>query len=75
MGVKGWEVVFRGERLKADLVAAVLEANGIEAEVFGDTAYSAAMNFTEARIMVPDSQVDQARALISQAEAEPKPDV
>ncbi len=71
MGVKGWEVVFRGERLKADLVAAVLEANGIEAEVFGDTAYSAAMNFTEARIMVPESQVDQARALISQAEAEP----
>ncbi len=68
MGVKGWEVVFRGERLKADLVAAVLQANGIRAEVFGDTAYSAAMNFTEARIMVPDAQAPAALELIRQAE-------
>ena len=69
MGVKGWEVVFRGERLQADLVAAVLEANGIQAEVFGDTAYSAAMNFTEARIMVPDVQAEQARELIAAADS------
>jgi aspartokinase len=69
MGVKGWTVVFKGERLKADLVAAVLEANGIAAEVFGDTAYSAAMNFTEARIMVPDAEADRARELISTAES------
>ena len=75
MGVKGWEVVFRGERLKADLVAAVLDANGIQAEVFGDTAYSAAMNFTEARIMVPDGQAGQARELIRKAEADPQPEV
>jgi aspartokinase len=69
MGVTGWEVVFRGERLKADLIAAVLEANGITAEVFGDTAYSAAMNFTEARIMVPEAEVDHARQLIEAAES------
>jgi len=75
MGVKGWEVVFRGERLKADLVAAVLDANGIQAEVFGDTGYSAAMNFTEARIMVPEGQALQARELIRQAEKDPKPEV
>jgi len=68
MGVKGWEVVYRGERLKADLVAAVLEANGIRVEVFGDTAYSAAMNFTDARIMVPDDQVERALELLRQAE-------
>ena len=68
MGVKGWTVVFKGERLKADLIAAVLEANGIAAEVFGDTAYSAAMNFTEARIMVPEAQAEPARELIRQAE-------
>ena len=71
MGVKGWEEVFRGERLQADLVAAVLEANGIRAEVFGDSAYSAAMNFTEARIMVPDGHAEQARELIRKAEAKP----
>jgi aspartokinase len=68
MGVKGWVEVFRGERLQADLVAAVLDANGIPAEVFGDTAYSAAMNFTEARIMVPDAQAKQALELIHKAE-------
>jgi len=64
MGVKGWDEVFRGERLQADLLAAVLEANGIRVEVFGDHAYSAAMNFTEARIMVPDVQAQRARELI-----------
>ena len=66
--VKGWEVVFRGERLQADLVAAVLEANGIKVEVFGDTAYSVAVNFTEAQVLVPDDRADQARELIKQAE-------
>ena len=68
MGVKGWEVVFRGERLQADLVAAVLEANGLRVEVFGDHAYSAAMNFSEARIMVPDAQVNRALDLIRSGE-------
>jgi hypothetical protein len=68
MGVKGWEVVFRGERLQADLVAAVLEANGLRVEVFGDHAYSAAMNFSEARIMVPDAQVKRALDLIRSGE-------
>ncbi len=75
MGVKGWEVVFRGERLKADLIAAVLEANGITAEVFGDTAYSAAMNFTEARIMVPDAEAARALELITDAERMPPAEV
>jgi aspartokinase len=66
--VKGWEVVFRGERLQADLVAAVLQANGITVEVFGDTAYSVAVNFTEARVLVPQESAEQARELIKQAE-------
>ena len=66
--VKGWEVVFRGERLQADLVAAVLQANGIKVEVFGDTAYSVAVNFTEARVLVPEDLAESARDLIKQAE-------
>lgn len=70
MGVKGWEVVFTGERLKADILAAVLDANGIRVEVFGDTAYSYAMNFTDARVMVPADQAATARELIQQAQAE-----
>lgn len=70
MAVKGWEVVFRGDRMQADLLAAVLEANGLRAEVFGDTAYSYAINFTEARVMVPADQVSVARELIRTAQAE-----
>jgi len=65
--VEGWEVVFKGERLQADLVAAVLEANGIKVEVFGDTAYSVAVNFTEARVFVPEDSAEQAREILKQA--------
>ena len=71
MSVKGWETVFSGERLQADLVAAVLEANGLMVEVFGDTAYSVAVNFTEARVVVPTESAETARELIRQAEARP----
>jgi hypothetical protein len=70
MGVKGWEVVFRGDRMQADLLAAVLEANGLRAEVFGDTAYSYAINFTEARVMIPADQLSTAQDLIRAAQAE-----
>ena len=76
MGVQGWAVVFSGERLKADLVAAVLEANGIRVEVFGDHAYSYAINLTEARVMVPEDEAASARELIRRAEADlPPPEV
>ena len=74
MGVKGWAEVYRGERLRAELLAAVLEANGITVEVFGDTAYSAAINFTDARVMVPDDQVRTAEELIRQADEEAPPE-
>jgi len=69
MPVQGWEVVFKGERLQADLIAAVLEANDIKVEVFGDTAYSVAINFTEARVLVPQESADAARDLIRKAES------
>ena len=71
MSVKGWEVVFRGERLQADILAAVLDANSIRVEVFGDTAYSYAVNFTEARVLVPSEQASAARRLIEEAQAAP----
>jgi len=66
MTVEGWEVVFKGERLKADLVAAVLESHGIKVEVFGDTAYSVAVNFTEARVFVPADSLEQAKEVLKQ---------
>jgi hypothetical protein len=68
MAVKGWSVVFRGERIQADLVAAVLQADGLRVEVFGDHAYGVGVNLTDARVLVPDEQAQTARELIQQAE-------
>ena len=75
-GVKGWTIVFRGGRIQADLVAAVLQADGLRVEVFGDHAYGVGINLTDAVIMVPDEQVETAREIIRQADEEPvEPDV
>ncbi|HEY1420322.1 MAG TPA: DUF2007 domain-containing protein [Candidatus Dormibacteraeota bacterium] len=71
MGVKGWQVVFRGERIQADLLAAVLSADGLRVEVFGDHAYGVAINLTDAQVLVPDDQAETARNLIRSAEAIP----
>ena len=71
MGVKGWSVVFRGERIQADLLAAVLEADGLRVEVFGDHAYGVGINLSDARVMVPDDQARMARKIIEDAEATP----
>ncbi|HEX9363499.1 MAG TPA: DUF2007 domain-containing protein [Candidatus Dormibacteraeota bacterium] len=71
MGIKGWTVVFRGHRIEADLLAAVLEANGIRVEVFGDTGYGVGIDFTEARLTVPDGQAAAARRLMKEAEDRP----
>jgi len=76
MGVKGWQVVFRGERIQADLLAAVLESEGLRVEVFGDHAYGVGINLTDAQVMVPDDQATLARKVVERAEATPtQPDV
>ena len=59
MAVKGWAVVFKGERIQAEILAAVLQADGLRAEVFGDNAYGVGIDLMEARLMVPDDQADQ----------------
>ena len=71
MSVKGWSVVFEGDRIQADLIAAVLQADGLRVEVFGDHAYGVGINLTPARVLVPDDQAGTARELILQAEQEP----
>ena len=71
MAVKGWTVVYKGHRIQADILAAVLEAHGIRVEVFGDTGYGIGIDFTDARCLVPDGQASAARRLIKEAEAAP----
>lgn len=68
MGVKGWTVIFRGQRLQAELLQAILQADGIRAELFSDTAYGIAIDFTDARLLVPDEDAGHARRLIKEAE-------
>jgi hypothetical protein len=70
-GVKGWTIVFRGGRIQADLVAAVLQAAGLTVEVFGDHAYGVGINLTDAVIMVPDDQVQTAQQIIREADERP----
>ncbi len=75
MAVKGWTVVYRGNRIQADILAAVLEAHGIKVEVFGDTGYGVGVDFTDARALVPEAQAAAARRLIREAaNATPEPD-
>ncbi|HKC18306.1 MAG TPA: DUF2007 domain-containing protein [Candidatus Dormibacteraeota bacterium] len=71
MGVKGWTIVFKGERFQAEIVAAALQAEGLRAEVFGDNAYGVGINLTEARLMVPDEEAETARRVIREAESKP----
>ena len=71
MGIKGWTVVYKGERFQAEIVAAALIAEGLRAEVFGDSAYGVGINLTEARLMVPDGQADAALRVIREAESKP----
>jgi hypothetical protein len=69
MSVKGWTVVFEGDRIQADILAAALGADGVRVEVFGDHAYGVGVNLTAARVMVPDDQAETARRLIKEAES------
>ena len=71
MSIRGWTVVYEGVRIQADLVAAALEADGLQVEVFGDNAYGVGIDLTAARVMVPDAQASTARRLIRKAEAAP----
>jgi hypothetical protein len=71
MSVRGWSVIFKGQRFQAEMLQAVLQANDIQAEVFGDTAYGIGIDLTEARLLVPDGQAGHARRLIKEAEDNP----
>lgn len=68
MGVKGWTVVYKGQRIQAEIVAAMLSAEGLNPEVFGDNAYGVGIDLTDARLLVPDDQAERARKLIRAAE-------
>ena len=72
MSYPGWTVVYQGSRIGAEVLQSVLQTHDIRAEVFGDSAYSVAIDLTDARVVVPDEHASRARRLIKEAEeAEP----
>jgi hypothetical protein len=74
MSVEGWTLIFKGDRIQAEILQAILQADGLRAEVFGDSAYGVGINLTEARLLVPDDQASTARRLIKEAEDAPVED-
>jgi len=70
--VKGWEVVFKGPQWKADVIAAALQAQGVEAESFQDMRIGPIL---DAQVMVPAGQASRARRIIDEAERTPPEDV
>lgn len=66
--IKGWSVVFKGIRTIADVVAASLQADGIEAQVFEDAPYGTIL---EAQVLVPEGQASRALRIIEEAENAP----
>lgn len=66
--------VFRGNRLEANSITAMLQANGIEAILSTDDAGGARpdVGFVQGtRVLVPSSDESDARQLIDDAEAVP----
>ena len=70
--IKGWEVVFKGPQWKADVIAAALQAQGVQAESFQDIRIGPIL---DAQVMVPAGQASRARRIIDQAERTPAEDV
>jgi hypothetical protein len=68
MSIKGWTVIYKGPRLQAEVLQAILGADGVRSEVLSDTAYGAAIDLTEARLLVPDDQAGHARRRVNEAE-------
>jgi hypothetical protein len=69
VSIKDWTEVFRGQRWQADVIGAVLDANGLRVEVLAaNVAYGLGIDLSDARVMVPDEEAEAARELIRQAE-------
>jgi len=70
--IKGWEVIFRGPQWKADVIAAALQAQGVEAESFMEMRIGPIL---DAQVMVPAGQASRARRIIDAAERTPSEDL
>ncbi len=63
-----WVRVFQGSRLQCDLVAGVLEANGIDAVTPPSSGEYVGAMFENSVVLVPSVAAARARKLIDEAE-------
>lgn len=70
----GWEEVFRGACLEADLVQAVLESAGLQPvrQQLSPQVWWAGSVLEDCRVYVPEGEAESARHAL--AEREPEPD-
>jgi hypothetical protein len=69
---EGWVEVFRGPCLEADLVVAVLEANGLEPvrQQLSPQAWWAGSVMEDCRVYVPAGEADAAHQALAEREPE-----
>ena len=61
MAVEGWELLLRGDPVRLNVAAAILESSGIPVQTFDDTAYGPLL---DARLFVPSERLEEARKLL-----------
>lgn len=68
----GWEEVFSGPCLEADLVRAVLEARGLRpvSQQFSPQVWWSGSVFEDCRVYVPVDQLEEARQVLGERENE-----
>jgi hypothetical protein len=71
-GPEGWEEVFRGSCLEADLVRAVLEANGLKPvrQQLSPQVWWSGSVMEDCRVYVSVDEVDAARQALAEREPE-----
>jgi len=73
---EGWEEVFRGPCLRADLILAVLEANGLQPvrQQLSPQSWWSGSVLDDCRVYVPLDQAEAAQQALTEVQPEPEPE-
>ncbi|HYW24551.1 MAG TPA: hypothetical protein VE953_10325 [Terriglobales bacterium] len=73
---EGWEEVFRGPCLQADLIVAILESNGLQPvrQQLSPHSWWSGSVMEDCQVYVTLDQAEAARKALTEAEPEPEPE-
>ena len=73
---EGWEEVFRGPCLRADLIVAILESNGLKpvSQQLSPQSWWSGSVLDDCRVYVKLDEAEAARQALVEAEPEPEPE-